>query len=178
MERQDRSRKPLSKAEQFAIFERDGWLCCWCKKPVIFGPVMKLLEADVRSRGQSGSLAYYHAHWTRDGSPLLDELGAVLDHIEAFSKGGLDSEGNLITACNKCNGRKSAAAADKWASVQRNKPIKGKYGEPQHWDGLVSTFVVLAERHPSTLTAGERDWLRAIKSNGTLGGMRKPNPAD
>lgn len=160
-----RNRKILSKTVQVAIFRRDGWLCCWCRRPVIFAPVMKFLEMEARNAGRSG-LAYYHAHWTRDGAPLLDELGAVIDHAEAFSTGGLDSEGNLITACNKCNGRKSAAPLDKWSKRPTRKPIKGKYGEPQHWDGLASVFVVLAERNPATLTAGERDWLRAIKTNG------------
>ena len=43
------------------------------------------------------------------------------------------------------------------------KPIKGKYGEPQHWDGLASVFVALAERHRAALTAGEKDWLKILK---------------
>lgn len=161
---QKRNRKPLSKALQLAILRRDGWLCCWCKKPVIFGPVMKLLERDVRSTGLNGPLAYYHAHWTRSGAPLLDELGAVIDHVEAFSVGGLCSEENLCTACAKCNGRKSSAPLDKWNERKKRRPIKGKYGEPQHWDGLASVFVILAERNPARLTAGERDWLKAIKA--------------
>src|SRR6266568_5483311 len=92
-----RIRKSLSKPLQVAIFRRDGWLCCWCKRPVIFAPVMKFLDAETRNATWSG-MAYYHAHWTRDGAPLLDELGAVIDHVEAFSTGGLDSEENLITA--------------------------------------------------------------------------------
>jgi len=159
-----RKRLPLSKARQIAIFRRDGWLCCWCKRPVIFGPAMKLLELEARNAGQDASLAYYHAHWTRDGAPLLDELGAVIDHIEAFSTGGPDSEENLITACNKCNGRKSAASLDEWSKRPMRKPIKGKHGEPQCWDGLSYLFVALAERNPAMLTAVERDWLIAIKS--------------
>jgi hypothetical protein len=125
---------------------------------------MKFLAVEARNAGRSG-LAYYHAHWTRDGAPLLDELGAVIDHVEAFSTGGLDSEENLITACNKCNGRKSAAPLDKWSKRHMRKPIKGKYGEPQHWDGLTSVFVTLAERNLAALAAGEKDWLKAIKSN-------------
>jgi len=53
---------------------------------------------------------------------------------------------------------------DTWNQRLIRKPIKGKYGEPQDWDGLSALFIVLAERHSSTLTRGERDWLRAIKS--------------
>jgi hypothetical protein len=37
-----------------------------------------------------------------------------------------------------------------------SQPIKGKYGEPQHWDGLSALFVVLG------LTVSERDWLRVL----------------
>ncbi len=34
---------------------------------------------------------------------------------------------------------------------------------PQAWDGLSNVFVMLAERHLGKLTAGERDWLKALK---------------
>ena len=155
-------RKPLSKVLQLTIFRRDGWLCYWCKRPVIFGQVMKYLELEVRNGGHTGPLAYYHAHWTRDGSPLLDELGAVIDHKEAFSTGGPCSEENLCTACCKCNVRKGSAHQGKWNERKKRSPIKGKYGEPQHWDGLSWLFVVLAKRNPSALTTGEREWLKVL----------------
>jgi 5-methylcytosine-specific restriction endonuclease McrA len=156
------TRRPISKALQVAVFRRDGWLCCWCKRPVIFAPVMKFLELEIRASVSTNRLAYYHAHWTRDGAPLLDLLGAVIDHIEAFSTGGADHIDNLATACNKCNGCKSAATLDKWGERPMEKPVKGKYGEPQHWDGLSSLFILLARRDPAALTAGERGWLRAL----------------
>lgn len=138
---------------------------------------MRLLELEVRSTGQAEPLAYYHGHWTRSGAPLLDELGAVIDHVEAFSTGGPDSEKNLCTACAKCNGRKSSAPLDQWGQREKRSPIKGKYGEPQHWDGLVSVFVMLAERNSASLTAVERDWLKAIKSKegGNLSGLAAHN---
>lgn len=148
-------RSPLSKALQVAVFRRDGWLCCWCRRPVIF-------ERELRAFGDGNRFSYYHAHWTRDGSPLLDLLGAVIDHIEAFSAGGPDQIDNLATACNKCNGRKSAATLGQWSGRPMDRPIKGKYGEPQNWDGLSSLFVMLAQRDPAALTAGERDWLRSL----------------
>jgi 5-methylcytosine-specific restriction endonuclease McrA len=157
-----RTRAVLSKDLQVAIFRRDGWLCCWCKKPVIFAPVMKYLERQLRNAGHGGHLAYYHPHWTRDGSPLLDELGAVIDHVAAFSAGGLDNKENLMTACNKCNGQKSAATIDKWSERPMRKPIKGKYGEPQNWDGLSALFVLLASRDFARLTASEKGWLKAL----------------
>ena len=157
-------RAVLSKAVQVAIYRRDGWLCRWCAKPVIFGPAMKLLEAELRRTGVTHPLAYYHAHWTRATAPLLDELGAVLDHVKAFSAGGDCIEDNLVTACAKCNGRKSAAPLEDWNQRVIRRPIKGKYGEPQQWDGLSAMFVMIAEKHPKTLTLVERNWLKALNN--------------
>ena len=91
-------RPPLSKRLQLSVFQRDKWVCRWCDRPVIFGPVMKLLAREVKSTGRDAPLSYYHAHWTRDGAPLLDELGAVIDHVEAHSAGGPSTEDNLATA--------------------------------------------------------------------------------
>jgi 5-methylcytosine-specific restriction endonuclease McrA len=119
---------------------------------------------EVKSADHDRLLAYYHVHWTRAGAPLLDELGAVIDHVEAFSTGGPCSEENLCAACAKCNGRKSSASLDKWNQREKRSPIKGKYGEPQHWDGLTSVFVTLAARNLAKLTNGEREWLKALKA--------------
>jgi 5-methylcytosine-specific restriction endonuclease McrA len=160
-------RQTISKDEQIRIFKRDGWLCCWCKKPVVFAPAMRLIEREVRNSGFAGPLAYYHAHATRDGAPLLDELWAVIDHAEAFSLGGSNDAENLLTACNKCNGRKRNSSLDIWKERPKRKPIQGKYGEPQYWDGLSTLFVVLAQRDHLGLTTSERAWLKALSPAAT-----------
>lgn len=129
---------------------------------------MKYIELEIRQAGVTSDLAYYHAHWTRATAPLLDELGAVLDHVSAFSKGGSCSAENLVTACSKCNVRKSAAELLKWEQREKRKAIKGKYGEPDTWDGLSTLFVLLAQRHLSKLTTGEREWLQALNSGDLL----------
>ena len=123
---------------------------------------MKYLEQELRASGNNCRLSYYHAHWTRDGAPLLDLLGAVIDHIEAFSMGGDDHIDNLATACNKCNGRKSAATLDRWSERPMDRTVKGKYGEPQNWDGLSSLFIMLARRNLTLLTVSKKDWLRVL----------------
>jgi 5-methylcytosine-specific restriction endonuclease McrA len=124
---------------------------------------MRLLEREMRKAGRTEPLAYYHAHATRAGAPLLDELWAVIDHVEAFSTGGANSKENFATACNKCNGRKGSAPVDKWGNRIMRKPVKGKYGEPQHWDGLSGVFVMLAERDPVGLTPSEKAWLKVLR---------------
>ena len=158
----DAKRGLLSKKSQVRIFRRDHWLCYWCKRPVIFAPVMKCLELEIRKVGHCEPVAYYHAHWTRDTAPLLDELGAVLDHTKPFSSGGACNEDNLVTACNKCNGRKGSMSKDRWIQRPKRNPIKGKYGEPQIWDGLSALFMVFAQRNVAALTAGEKGWLKAL----------------
>ena len=155
------ARPPLSKELQLRVFRRDKWVCRWCNRPVIFAPIMRLIESETRKGGRHEPLSYYHAHWTRDGAPLLDELGAVIDHVDAHSTGGSSAEQNLATACCKCNGRKSAASMKDWAKRPRRRPIKGKYGEPQHWDGLSGFFVVLAQRDLD-LRASEKAWLKVL----------------
>jgi len=157
-----KSRPPLSKELQLRVFRRDKWVCRWCNRLVIFPPVMRLIEREVRADGNNNPLSYYHLHWTRDGAPLLDELGAVIDHVEAHSTGGSSEEPNLATACCKCNVRKSAASMNEWAKRPQRKPIKGKGGEPQYWDGLSALFVLLARRNRDGLSASERDWLKVL----------------
>src|SRR4051812_33258080 len=130
-----RNRIKLKKRDQIRIFQRDGWLCRWCNKPVIFGPAMKHFQFEVESLGVAKQTAYYHSNWTRRSAPLLDELGAVLDHVESFAAGGACSENNLVTSCAKCNGRKSAASLESWEKREKRIAIKGKYGEPENWDG-------------------------------------------
>lgn len=161
-ESRSRARPPISKELQLRVFRRDRWVCRWCNRPVIFAPVMKFLESEVHRSGHKERLSYHHAHWTREGAPLLDELGAVIDHVDPFSTGGASTEKNLATACNKCNGRKSAAPMDEWSKRPQRQPIKGKYGEPQYWDGLSSVFMILAQRDPAALTVSEKDWLKAL----------------
>ena len=157
----ERKRKNLPKPLQAVIYRRDGWLCCWCKRPVIFSPAVKFLELELRNAGHAGPLAYYHRNGTRDGSPLLDELAASIDHVEAFSTGGACDEENLRTSCWKCNTRKNAAPVSDWDQRHKNKTVKEKYGEPQHWDGLSSVFIMLAGRFP-----GETD----IRGKGVVEG--------
>ena|SRR5437867_8567499 len=81
-------RPPISKALQVQVFQRDRWLCRWCLRPVVFPPTLKYLERLLRQRGCSEPLAYFHLNWRRDAAPLLDELGASVDHVEAHAKGG------------------------------------------------------------------------------------------
>ena len=149
---------------QVHIFFRDKWPCHWCHRHIIFAPAIKYLELFVRDSGYAYPISCYHDNWRRDVSPLLDDLGVVLDHLHPRSRGGKGSENNLVSACNKCNSRKSDIQYMDFLEGEHFRRVKGKYGEPMNWDGLSSTFIVLAAKYSDQLTATERKWLRALQS--------------
>ena len=111
-------------------------------------------------------MALFHNNWSRDGAPLLDELGATVDHIVAHKRDGAHTQENFVTACAKCNVRKSDGELAAWLQRDKRKPVKGKYGEPIAWDGLSGLFVVLAWRVPANLTMYEQAWLKALTRSG------------
>lgn len=157
-----RRRAALTKELQVSGFRRDRWLCRWCGRPVIFAPAMKYLERYVRSQGYTGPLAWSSFAWRRDASPLLDHLGAVIDHVQAFSTGGAHGESNFVTACAKCNMRKNAEVAERFEKKQPLKAVKGKYGEPEHWDGFSTLFVLMVREDQRGVTRSEMEWYRAL----------------
>jgi len=121
-----------------------------------------LLEEFVRKAGYTGSIAYFHPNWSRSSAPLLDHLGAVIDHVVPFSKGGNHDETNFVTACNKCNSRKNDTDHRDHVRRHPEKRVKGRYGEPSQWDGMSSLFLVLAGRG-ATLQPAEREWEQALR---------------
>jgi len=156
---------------QVEVLFRGGWLCSLCHRPTIFAPAMRLAGDLVRVLGYEQPIAYHHPHWRRDAAPLLDHLGCVIDHEDAYSRDGLHAPKNFAVACNKCNGYKSTTEKAKYLAEHPSRSVKGKYGEPKNWDGLSSLFVVLARQSPTSLTDSERGWLRALETH-----VRKTNP--
>jgi hypothetical protein len=131
---------------------------------------MKYLADFVRTEGLAFPTAFYDFRYRRDQAPILDHLACVIDHVEAFSKGGVHEGGNFAVACNKCNMMKSAKAKEDYLAANPRRRVKGRYGEPKNWDGMASVFVVLARRAPERLTANERAWLQAIEKHLSDGG--------
>ena len=119
-----------------------------------------------RQNGFTGPLAYHDARWRRDKAPLLDHLGAVIDHVEPHTRGGVAEETNLVTACNKCNMRKNAAPAEDFTLKSPRHRVRGKYGEPEEWDGFSTLFVLLVE-------TGARS--RKSERTGVVAGVEGPS---
>jgi len=158
------ARPTLSCRQQVEVFFRDRWLCHWCGRPVVFPPALNMLQDFVRAEGHVVPVAYFHPRWSRRDAPLLDHLGVVLDHVEAFAKGGATDASNLVVACCKCNSLKSDAAAATHAAKHPKRQIKARYGEPTAWDGLAAVFVTLARARPNTLARSDRRWLSALEA--------------
>ena len=114
---------------------------------MIFSPALKLMERFVRENGFSAPLDYYHPNWPRGKAPLLDHLGVEIDHVQAHRGGVSDEESNLVEFTRRSPRRL----------------IKGKYGEPEHWDGLSTMFVIPLERFPNVASAADRNWLKYLK---------------
>ena len=159
-----RVRAQLPLEVQVRVLFRDGWLCRWCCRPTVFSPTLRLLQRFVETFGYEAPLAYFHPDWRRDAAPLLDHMGAVIDHVEAVAPGGEHSEANFVTACNTCTAKKSNHAASAFEHERPGTPVKGRFGEPEHWDGLISLFLVLA-RSDFQLTSGEKAWQQALEAH-------------
>ena len=135
---------------------------------MIFAPAMRYLELFAKRHRDTAALAYHDSRWRRDKAPLLDHLGAVIDRVQAHSRGGACNEANFVTSCNKCNTRKSDALPQDFGARSPLRPIRGKYGEPEHWDGLSTLFIILVEQAPHFASPTERDWLHALRPSHSL----------
>ena len=64
---------------------------------------------------------------------------ALIDHVQAHSRGGLADLSNLVTSCNKCNLVKSSLCAKEFREREPFHAVKSKYGEPENWDGFIKS---------------------------------------
>jgi hypothetical protein len=157
------SRPKIPISTQVRVLFRDRWICHWCHRPTVFPLALKYLDRFVKGKGYTAPIAYYDFRYRRDAAPLLDHLAAVIDHVKPFSKGGDGDEQNLVVACNKCNMRKTDRLPEDHVEREPDKPVKGRYGEPKHWDGLASLFLVLGRDDLHVLTPNEREWFYALE---------------
>jgi len=157
-------RPPVPYDVAVRVYFRDGWLCSHCRRPTVFHLAIKLLGERVARLLPSVPIAYWDPRWRRDQSPLLDQLAAEIDHVEAFSSGGAHAEANFATICVKCKSRKGARTREQHLTIDAPRLVKGKYGEPTAWDGLASTYVMLARESIRALSVTEKGWLQAFES--------------
>jgi HNH endonuclease len=101
-----------------------------------------------------------------DRAPLLDELGACIDHVRPYVAGGEHDASNFAAACNRCNQLKGSLDMELFLvrNPCRRKGEESMHGPPRHWDGLSSLFMAFACQHREQLTPGERLWLEAFEA--------------
>jgi hypothetical protein len=168
-------RKGIPRELQVRIFCRDKWLCRCCSRPVIFPASLKYLLRYARQQGYTGPLAWFSFAWRRDASPLLDELGAVVDHVKAFSA---DREHDPRTTSRQpaqgAMSERVSSSADEFRKKHPLRRIRGKYGEPLHWDGLSTLFVLFVRQDATGVTRAEMEWYEALRKAAATA----PDPAN
>jgi 5-methylcytosine-specific restriction endonuclease McrA len=148
------------------VFTRDRWACHWCTYPVVFAPALKYLQEDIRRRCKV-PLAYYHFNFARLYAPLLNDLAAVIDHVNPASKSGPNDADNLVTACNRCKILKSDLDEAAW------RRLIGEYRElrslqsqtqdmPTEWDGFATIFLLALKEDSSAASSSELEWFEAL----------------
>ena len=120
----DPTRMP-SKAEQYAIFSRDGWRCRFCGVKVICKEARTIIT----------KVFPIEAHWTSlklQRHSALYALASSLDHIEPHGRGGKNESSNFITVCYCCQfgrGEWTLAEVEVENPLTREPVVDG-------WDGL------------------------------------------
>lgn len=95
----------------------------------IFGPIR---HKNVKARVKEAIKLEFNHRCAYCGSK---SKRLTLDHVVAFSKGGIDSWSNLVPACAKCNGSKGSKNITDWYTVtlpfyseERLQRILNRYG--------------------------------------------------
>ena len=89
------------RAVREAVWERDGYVCFYCDEPV---------TAPLRGRSQT------------DQPPTM----ATVDHIIPRAYGGGFIEGNLVTACLRCNNSRGDKPASEYLAARRKSMSRRK----------------------------------------------------
>lgn len=100
----------IRRPKRLAIYERDGWRCQWCDRPVVDGRTLRAAK-----------------------DPTLRL--ATLDHFVSRRCGGKNSAANLVTSCAECNEARGETPAMLYVGEdfdrldrlleQLSKPVKG-----------------------------------------------------
>jgi hypothetical protein len=152
------NRKPFSELQQLSVWKSDGWHCRYCLAPVFFMRSVQLLDEMNPGHG------YYHGHGKYGATLELFACNwATVDHVAPVVRGGGNDTANLVTACNRCNIKKSAGPDG------CPKPISPEIRQ-LNWDGFALLYIPLRAQ----LLKAEDRWVRAIRNVYSLPEPRRP----
>ena len=118
------------------IAERDRWHCRYTGEPVV-------LSVWFQAHSMVDSTFKYNKNHRGDATdPLAITNTLQIDHFVALANKGTDDPANLFTSCARANIRKGKSTT--WSLL----PIIADAGG---WDGGVSEFIALVDKHPETL---------------------------
>jgi hypothetical protein len=146
--------RAVSKDQAIRIHMRDGFIDRYSGQPLVFQGSLRLMSELLPAAFP------YHEHWKTDECHFAYwELAPTLDHVVPVSRGGGNSDENIVTTSAVRNAAKANFTLDElgWSL----KPA-GDYGK---WDGLVSWFVEMSGKIPSVFERNYfRRWLKIVES--------------
>ncbi|MBX3726106.1 MAG: HNH endonuclease [Xanthomonadales bacterium] len=133
--KEGRPRMP-SAARTMEVFARDGYRCRFCESKVIVKDAHRIFARFLPAEARLGD--------TNDANHFgLATLTATIDHLVPYSRGGDNSETNLVTACGPCQyGR------NRWTLEEVG--ILNPFDYPpiiDKWDGLTRLLVLKSKAH-------------------------------
>ena len=128
--REGRPRMP-SASRAMEVFARDGFRCRFCESKVIVKDAHRIFARFLPDEARLGT--------TNDTNHFgLATLTATIDHLVPYSRGGDNSDSNLVTACGPCQyGR------NRWTLEEVQ--ILNPFDYPpivDEWDGLTRLLVM------------------------------------
>lgn len=115
------------------ILTRDGYICRFCGIPVIDKEAKKILK-----KAYPEALPFEINMSNEEKHKAFQAMDWNPDHLLPRSRGGVNTQDNLVVACAPCNcGRGEKTLADMKLEDPRCRPVRGTplYG-PDGWMGL------------------------------------------
>ena len=133
-------------------YKRDRFHCRYCGCRVIPTQVMRLISEIFPDEFP------YHSNWKAGQThPAIPSRSATLDHVEPWTRGGVNDPDNLVCACWVCNRVKGDLTLRQlgWEL----KPIPDNV----EWDGLTGYYRQLWERAGSPTRGNHQIWIRLFE---------------
>lgn len=140
-----------TEVEMLRLFRRDSFTCRYTGNRLILGAALKLISAQCPEQFP------YDSHW-RIGAchQAYWDFTATLDHVEAWSRSGPDSEDNWVTTSMTLNMQMGNGAGR----------LPGPISDSQ-WDGMARWFADFSDRNDVLLgsrNSSLRVWRRAVRT--------------
>jgi hypothetical protein len=123
------------------VFKRDGFIDRYSGARLVFPGTLLLVSKRLPEQFP------YQTNWRMDSCHIgFWELFPTVDHVMPVSRGGADSEDNLVTTSQIRNSAKANFTLNElgWSLCDP--------GRPEEWDGLTEWFVAQVRRNPAILS--------------------------